>query len=100
MPRASVRTTVGELDLTRRKDRRRLVRKGLSNGKIVDRIVFKSFSLMLPVVHPFLKSSALVIALTFQSFPCCADCQSRYSIQALLDELSSRWSADAAHSIQ
>src|SRR6266850_5160995 len=53
IPRASVRTAVGEVDLPRRKDRRRLV--------------------------PFSKIISIVIALTFQSFPCRADCQFRLS---------------------
>jgi len=47
IPRASVRTAVGEVDLPRRKDRRRLVRKSPSNGKISDLMILKSLSLML-----------------------------------------------------
>jgi len=52
MPRASVRAAVGEVDLPRGKDRRRLVRKGPSNGKISDLLILKSLSLMLLTLDP------------------------------------------------
>jgi len=69
MPRATVRTAVGKLNLPCVMDGKRLLLASLLIAKIFGRMVFKSLSFMLSAVRPFLKSPASSLVSPFHCFP-------------------------------